>query len=475
MSVVRQMAFDAAAKRLAIAADKLITIKSDTLLTAQVAKVPAAMTIDYNSTGKFEIERWVRGVKAWRFLATPVTTASSPLISAAWQEGGSTAPNYGTLITGPTGSTGMDAVTPAYSMKWYDETINNYKPITNTGTPLVKSTGYMLFVRADRTLPLSGDKKATNLRIRGQINTQNQPFNIGVDAVQSVGNPYPSAISFPQMIAPSQTANADIQRAYTAWDPLLNSATNAGAYQYISANNDPPYSADPAGTELYANEALYPNIESGQAVYLKNSSTVNPVSGVITEDMKATGSRLASREVPTVADRQFLRTRLYTATGMLVDGNLVALDDEFANSIDRDDAVKFTNSGENFGILRNGKKLAIEARGRLVEKDTIQFSMLNMKEQAYQLKIIPKRLAGVNLQAIFVDKFLQTETPVSLSADTNFIPVVITAAAASKAADRFMIVFKSMAGPLPVNFVSITAQRQADRSIAVNWKVANEI
>ncbi|RYD82551.1 MAG: hypothetical protein EOP53_03435 [Sphingobacteriales bacterium] len=32
-----------------------------------------------------------------------------------------------------------------------------------------------------------------------------------------------------------------------------------------------------------------------------------------------------------------------------------------------------------------------------------------------------------------------------------------------------------MAGPLPVNFVSITAQRQADRSIAVNWKVANEI
>ncbi|RYE19276.1 MAG: lamin tail domain-containing protein, partial [Sphingobacteriales bacterium] len=451
----------------------LVTLSSSAERTAQVAAVPHAAAISYG-TGMFEVERYLPAVKAWRFLAAPVTTASSPTIRMSWQEGLAGIPDFGTQITGPQGTAaGFDGASPAPAMKWYDMTSNTYKPVNRTDTVIANPAGYMVFVRGDRNVNTTAAVSATNLRIRGQIHTQQQTFTINRDAVQSLGNPYPSAISFDAIA--NHPSNSSLQRSYTAWDPYLNmpNGNSVGGYQTITDISG-VYEAVPAGTLYYSDALSYPNIESGQAVYIKNASTTAVLSGVITEQMKATGSRLAGRSAATLTDRQFIRSSVYNAAGTIVDGNLLALDDELEDSIDVYDAAKFTNAAENFGLRRHGKRLAVEARGRLRENDTIFYHMLNMKEQAYRLKIVPRNLISTNLQAIFIDKFLRTAMPLNLG-DTNFIPVVITAAAASKAADRFMIVFKSMAGPLPVNFVSITAQRQADRSIAVNWKVANEI
>jgi hypothetical protein len=76
-----------------------------------------------------------------------------------------------------------------------------------------------------------------------------------------------------------------------------------------------------------------------------------------------------------------------------------------------------------------------------------------------------------NLQAFLIDQFLNTSKTLSLS-DTNYVDFSVTSNAASKAANRFSVVFKQMAA-LPVTFTSVKALLQND-DVKVEWKVENE-
>jgi hypothetical protein len=80
-------------------------------------------------------------------------------------------------------------------------------------------------------------------------------------------------------------------------------------------------------------------------------------------------------------------------------------------------------------------------------------------------------MEATGLQGILTDKYLATETAVSLS-DSTSIEVAVTSNAGSSAADRFKIVFRQM-GTLPVSITSVTAiNKNADNIIS--WTVANE-
>lgn len=442
-----------------------ITIRSNATQTARVSIVGATAGFTYG-TGRFEIQRYLTSVKAWRFLATPVDIATSPTITSSWREGGSlVSTGYGTQITGPSGSTGMDETTPGYSMKWYNMNSNDYSVVSNTNSPVANKPGYMVYVRGDRAVNTAGTTTATNLRIKGQLRTGNQSFTVNGNSFQSIGNPYASAISIPSLLS----AHSNLAGAYYAWDPSLNGSYGVGGYQTLSSLDG--FEAVVSGSALYPVGSLHPDVQSGQAFFIRNfSGTV--INGFITEAMKVSGSDLVSRE-ETPADRQFIRTKLFTSTNTVADGNMVAFDDELSNAIDGDDALKFSNSGENFSISRSGKKLSVEARARLLAADTIQYNMSNLREQSYRIMIAPKNTSSAPVQAYFVDKFLRTETAISLT-DTSWINITVSAAAASKAADRFMLVFKPSV-VLPVTITSVSAGRNADRSIAVKWTVENEV
>jgi hypothetical protein len=69
------------------------------------------------------------------------------------------------------------------------------------------------------------------------------------------------------------------------------------------------------------------------------------------------------------------------------------------------------------------------------------------------------------------DKYLQIETPISFTNVTT-INFNITADAASRVVDRFMIVFKQAA---LINFTTIAAIRNADKTITIHWGIQNEI
>ena len=201
-----------------------------------------------------------------------------------------------------------------------------------------------------------------------------------------------------------------------------------------------------------------------------NSSLING-SVRFTEDCKiADGHHLVHREG---AERQMFFASLYNKDGFLADGNAVVFDEDFSNNTDGDDAVKMLNSGENFGIKRNDRNFAIEARQPVSRPDTIFYDLRNLKQQEYHLIFAPKNI-NQQLSASLTDRFLKTETTISLS-DSTWFDFSITSDPASYAADRFFIAFAPVLAErvLSLSFISVNAY-QKNKNILVEWKVENE-
>ncbi len=171
--------------------------------------------------------------------------------------------------------------------------------------------------------------------------------------------------------------------------------------------------------------------------------------------------------------KQFKASLLaYTSLGLsLADGNTTVYDSAFSNNIDNDDVTKQNNFGENFGILRNGVTLAIEARMPIVLKDSIFYKIWNLKQQQYRLQFVPKNMNLPGLTAILQDNFLVINTPLSVVDTTNF-DFFVTTNTASSATDRFRIIFK-VSSVMPVTFTGIKA-KEIEGRVRVDWNVAGE-
>lgn len=165
-----------------------------------------------------------------------------------------------------------------------------------------------------------------------------------------------------------------------------------------------------------------------------------------------------------------LDNRLYTATNVLADANTVVFDNAYSNAVDGDDAIKLSVSGESFGILKDNQLLVVEGRPLINSIDTTFFSTVNLTEQNYRLEFVSSNMTLQNITAVLQDNFLGTSTPLNL-AGTTTINFLVTAMAASKAVDRFKIVYKPIV--LPVKFYSITAINTKNK-IGVEWQLEDE-
>ncbi len=449
-----------------------INLVSNMSTTANVGVVKPGNII----TGKVIVDRFIgTGItheKSWQLLAAPTTTQT---IKESWMEGGaltSTATGYGSWITGTTGTAGgFDASSASPAMKVYSPVSDSWVSVGDPRTtPIHNDNGYMIFVRGDRSVVNASGPNSTanptNLRSKGNLLTGTLPaINVPAGKYQSIGNPYASRIEFSKLI------KNNVDNVFYVWDPLLYGYYGYGGYQTLSAtNNFKPVSPNGVSTANYQLGNSYPYIESGQAFFVHNSTASNGTV-VFTEDAKASSSRQVNRVANVLKERQFFRVYLYTSAGAIADGNAVAFDNNFDNGIDVDDALKITNSGENFGLKRLGKILSVEARSPIVESDTIYYNLTNFAKQTYTLRFEPENMRGTGMSAFLVDKYMKTTTPVSLEGSSS-INLTINTDAASFAADRLMVVFREMA-PMPVTFTSINAsQKNAD--ILVQWKVENE-
>ncbi len=425
-------------------------------------------------TGKVNIERYLFARKSWRLLATPIVIGTSPNVTSSWREAANMASTgYGTQITGPYGApAGMDVYTQRASMKYYSPSINNFIDIANTNTSAVANNeGYYVFVRGDRSVPVAGAAAATNLRLKGDIRVGNQVFTVPSMKFQSFGNPYPSRIDYRTVV------KSNLSSSFYAWNPNSAGLYNVGAYELytLSAGN---YVKVPGGT-------IRNFIESGEAVYVQsNSATAGSVTvreadktsssalvsftrkkGGVTEDNMVEGTDVSSPTLEVNLYAQGVGTSSY-----LADGFLMNFDNIYSPNVDNNDVRKIINASDNLAVNNGTYLLIVERKPEPRITDTIKMSLTGTRIAPYRLEINPTVLKYPALQAFLKDKFLATETQVSLADTTNYT-FNITADAASKVADRFMIIFKH--GP-PVRFTNITAVRNRNNTATVTWNTENE-
>ena len=426
-------------------------------------------------TGKAIVDRYInvgngsgQHGASWQLLSTPTNAQT---LKQSWMEDQRSAAGFGTLITGPAGtSAGFDAYSVGNSIKTFDAASNSWVAISSTNNPVYNPKGYMLFIRGDRTVNgITATPTPTILRSFGNLNTGTQsPITVLPDHYESIGNPYASAVDFTLL-----TRSGGVDNKFYTWDPFLYGSYGVGGYQTLSGSNN--WQPVPGGTTAYPSGVADKIIQSGQAVFVHaTGTTASSISFNENSKVSTTTNfaRKANRSQGT--ERRFLRVSLYTATGpgaAIADGNAVAFDEGFSNDIDGDDAFKLLNGGENFGIKRAGKILAVEAKAPLMPNDTIFYYMSNLKRQTYQLRIVPENMENVGEEAVLFDKFLNISIPVSLQ-DTSIVNFSITSNSASATTDRFEIVFRETS-VLPVTFISLTGTDK-DGNVLLKWNVENE-
>lgn len=448
-------------------------------------------------TGTATVERYIatglNHSKTWQLLALPVKGTTS--IKASWMEnnapGGNLKPGYGTTfsseVAGAVGR-GWDFYTPISgnaggpSIKTYVPGTNKWQGIDNgvalTSATQLPSSGtvnparvYFTFVRGDRSVVTSGGLAVpTVLRCSGTLytvgagNTPPTP-SVGANQFACIANPYASAIDFSALV---RTGGVD--NKFYVWDPLLPGTLHLGGYQTISALTG--WLPTPGGTANYPSATPVKTIQSGQGFLVYATGTAGTLP--FTEAAKIDGSRLITREQDMPRMVKSLSLSLYNPAEPQygpADGNVVVFNHDYSNEIDGDDAIKMSNSAENAGISSHDSILAIEARKMVHRNDTIFYDMKNLRIQAYQLRFGPRNLSAVGLEAFLVDRFLNTQTSVSLL-DSTFIDFNVTTDAGSYAANRFYLIFNKLR-LVPISITHVDANRK-EKNILVNWKVENE-
>lgn len=180
---------------------------------------------------------------------------------------------------------------------------------------------------------------------------------------------------------------------------------------------------------------------------------------------------------PTTTGLGLFRLNLYGLradnSAYLVDGTLTQYDSGFSNNLDGMDALKLFNPGENIGMVRGNYVLIGEKRHTMEGNDSIFFKMWNMQAITYQLVFIASNLDQPGRMGLLQDNYLHTSTALNLN-DTTRVNFSVTSDPASKATDRFRVVFVTTSySALPLTFTSISASEKDDY-INLAWNTVNE-
>jgi hypothetical protein len=177
------------------------------------------------------------------------------------------------------------------------------------------------------------------------------------------------------------------------------------------------------------------------------------------------------------ADFGQIRSNLYIVSAdkstVLMDGTLTQYDMDYSNDIDGMDARKMSNFSENLGLLRANTVLVIERRQTIRGNDSIFFKMWNLRTFNYQLEFIASNLNKYGATGVLEDNYLHTSSTLNLNGTTH-LNFSVTNDPASKASDRFRIIFTTaIYSPLPVTFIAAKAFLE-NKLITIDWKTANE-
>jgi hypothetical protein len=441
-----------------------LVLKSTATNTARVGNVTGSVT------GNVIVERYIPAKRAWRILTSPLRGSNTSFYSA-WQNGGSVVANTGVEIYHPNGGTGI--VTGGVST--FDGNLRTYNTTNNTWTAVTNTQSTNLFTSAASaannaflifpTAPYGGgnivtDATITTLKATGALQTGAQTFSIpdaafsNSEKIHLIGNPYASPVDF------NLLTRTNVVKKFWVWDPQLS---GLGAYVLVSdIDNDGTFSVSPSSTQTQ-------HIQSGQGFFVEVSGTGASLG--FNEDDKSSSNINTVFRTGTGTERLSI-DMINPNDGLVIDGILAEYNNNFSNGVAAEDGQKLFRSGENFYIKRNGSNLMLEGRKLIDNNDTLFLTISGMQQQAYRFAINGSNFANdANLSAFLKDKFLSTETAISLSGATEY-NFTVTADNNSKATDRFMVVFRSNAS-LPVTLTNVKAYQQ-NSGITVEWNTQSE-
>ncbi|MEN9570066.1 MAG: hypothetical protein RL172_1297 [Bacteroidota bacterium] len=475
----------------------LLTLLSSATATARVADITNNnVNTGNNITGKAVIERYIPAKRAWRLLTAPVTASSMVKISTAWQEGAASvtnpavidaasnpAPGYGTHITyGSPASNGYDqGVNGNTSIKYLTPTgWNGIPAATNNGATsntgiITDQPGYFLFVRGDRSTPLSqatsAAPSATILRVSGQLNTGATAVALkagqvsGSSSFRVVGNPFAAPVDLHQVLQNAANVSAGFADAFYIWDPNIGGANGVGGWVALSYNSLSGQYEKSVNSNIDSSGKM----QSGMAVVVDYSGSANSI--IIREsDKAAVNSNSMFRPA---ANSSSLRTALLapatTGGAALLDAALVSFDASFSNAADKNDLRKLNNFTENISIQTQGSTYSIERRQPLALNDTLLYRLTSLRPKAYQLQLNGLKLSlPANGVVVLDDSYLATQTVVDLHTTFKY-DFTVDANPASAAANRLKIIVKPFA-----KFEQASAIVK-NTDVQVNWVVSAEI
>ncbi|MCW3106343.1 MAG: C-terminal target protein [Segetibacter sp.] len=432
-------------------------------------------------SGLVTVERYVQGKRAYRFLTAPVNSTSS--IKVNWMENTnntSTAvnnnpvPGYGTHITGAGGSTnGFDVTnTNNPSLFTFNTAAQTWSAVPNSNGVFTAGNGYRIMVRGSRSVDLTNNDatpSATTLRATGTLvtgtvtmakagagGTAGMPVLTSVNNAYSyVANPYASAVNWLAL------DKIDISSTIYVFDPTVSGSNGRGAYVayngLLNINN-------------VISSLINNYIQSGQGFFVQTTG-LNP-SLTFKETYKSTAFRpvfrTAVNELANLSVQLLLPSQV--GTPETADGTRVYFSDDFSSSIGDEDSQKFTNLDENIAVLKSEKVLSIEGRKLINGSDTVQLKLWQLTQTNYTLKVGFEKFPE-NVEGYLEDNYLHTSTPLNSNSET-LVPFSITSDAASAAADRFKIVFESLA-TLPVRLTNVKAYVK-NKGVQVDWIAESE-
>jgi hypothetical protein len=437
---------------------KSVTFKSDASGTAQLGQMLGTLSNASNVT----MERYIPARRAFRFMAAPATTSTS--IKQNWMENGTYTPGLGTHISGTGGaSNGFDATnTNNGSLYSFSNTIQNWVTSTNTNANLSAGDAYRLFVRGDRGIDLTNNAatpSATVLRTTGTPYVGAKTYTLSSIAGDwnFIGNPYQSTIDGEQAIF------SNVTPYYYAWDPKMGTRGAYVVYDFIARDNNL------TGSQI--NKYFQP----GQAFFVQ-TDVAGAANLTFTESAKASASNQTAVFQPTIAYPMLNATLNYTDSlaknAPAMDGFKLLFDNSFSNSVDRNDAQKLTNQDENISINQAGTLLSIEKRQLYNAATEIAISTSNYVRQQYTVQLSWSNPIDNGFQAQLVDNYTNATTPIAHSGNTDYSYTIDNAIAASKAGDRFKIVFVPNAA-LPVSGIELGGTA-TDKQVKLSFKALNE-
>lgn len=412
---------------------QLVTFKSDATGYGSLGQVTGSLSGATNVT----VERFIPnvGFRSWRLLSVP--TSGSQTIRQSWQENNSplanSTPGFGTLITGGGNNTGasqalgFDFSGPNTSMlSWNGIAWSN---IPGTLGALSANQSYFLYVRGDRSKGVTGlvtDAGSTTLRSNGSIYSGNQVIAAS-NTFSLIPNLYPSAINFTGL------TRSGVANNYTIWDSKTQFGNQLGRYVTFSGTNGWQPNI---GTVSYPANAANTTIESGQSFFVNGGAGATIT---LVESAKTNGSANGNLGLRPVQRAQLRASLLQN--GEALDGTVAVFDKAFSNAIDENDAHKMGNPGANMAIELAGKILSVEGRSEAMEGDILQFRTWNLAAGSYELELAAANIAAAGVEAVLEDSYTKQSTPLQLNG-SNKVVFTVSNEAASKAANRFRVVFR---------------------------------